>query len=385
MADVATSDLIISAEFTDILSSQMLVTPDPQFVFARWAYSALVQNQMSQLDGYDMAMLTMREGRITETGIPANMDESMSSGMGGPLMVANQGMLYPDMFMMVKEAAGPGTTIKIDRPRFTDGLTTEANRRLTTQTKLFGNSQAVTMDQVDVTIYEYSGPGDGLTGAPAPINLSLFTQHRSKHDLLRYVGYQLRRDRYKFMDDVVINRLIAAASATSTGTTRGADAASNAAMIGGGNEPFTFDLILKAVEALKLRFVPGIALDGRYVMILHPHQIQQLKNDPAYQRLSVFMPNYNVLFPGYSSTVENVILCESQRLPLLSNLGSGANQTGYQGLVIAPNVLGWASARDAFAVRDKNDDGGRFAKFGWLAFEGWQILDDRFVQLIITD
>lgn len=382
MADIPTSDLTIGAEFTDILSSQLLVVPDVQFVFARWMYAAAAKAQMGQMDAYNLAQLQMIEGRVTDVGNPANTMQAMSAGMGGPLQLAGANMAFPDMFVMVREAAGPGTTIKLDRPRFIDGLTTEANRRLSPAQKLFGNTQPITRDQVDVTIYEIAGPGDSSANV-TPVSISLFAQARAKHDLLMDIGNQLRRDRYKYLDDVVINRLIGAATATTNGITRGADAASNAAFTGGGNEPMTIDLVLKAVEQLKVRGVPGIANNGQYVMALHPHQIQQLKNDPAYKGQAQFFAGYNILFPGYAGTIENCTLVESQRLPTVSNLGAGA-VVGWQGLVIAPQCLGWALSRDAWVARDKNDDGGRFAKFAWMAHEGYQVTDSSFVQLLLT-
>lgn len=387
MADNPTTDLILSAEFTDILSSYLLTVPDPQFVFARWAMAALAKSQMSQIDSYNLAMLQMFEGRLPTTGDPSNVNASMSSGMGGPLQLAGMPLIYDSMFItsaQIPEGTGPGTTIKVDRPRFTDGLTTLANRRLSPNTKLFTNTQPITVDQIDVTIFENTGPGDTVTGAPAPISLSLFAQHRAKHDLLAMVGNQLRRDRMKFLDDTIINYLVAGAESNANGQTLGGDVANATLFLGSGNEPMTLDLLPKAVEQLKSRNVPGIAQDGRYVFVGHPHQIQQLLNDGRYSQQSVFMPGYNVLFPGYAGTVHNVNLVESQRMPKVTNIGVGGTQTGYKGLVIAPSALAWICAQDAKVVRDKNDDGGRFAKFGWLAFEGFQVADQTFIQEILT-
>lgn len=389
MADNPVTDLILSAEFTDILTQRMLVVPDPQFVFAKWAYAALAAQQLTQLDSYNLAMMQLSEGRIPDSGAIANTNQAMSNGMGGPLQLPGQNFVFPDMFLFVREAAGPGTTFKINRPRFIDGATTLGNRRLGPNSKLFTNTQPITRDQVAVTVYEYAGPGDTNTGAPAPVNVELFAQHRAAHDVLADVGNQLRRDRYKFLDDTIINYLVAAAEANGgsgalNGVTRGGDVASNAAFTGGGNEPFSLDLLPKAGESLKSRNVPGIAMDSRYVLVLHPHQMQQLRNDPGYRGQAQFMPAYNILFPGYQGTYENFVVCESQRMPTVSNLGAGSNQTGYKALAFAPSALAWACAMDAKVVRDKNDDGGRYAKFGWLAFEGFQAADQTFVQEILT-
>src|SRR6266852_2287013 len=163
----------------------MLIVPDPQFIFAKWAYAALASRSLSSLDSYNVAMLQLQEGRIPDSGALANTNEAMSSGMGGPLQLPGGGYVFPDMLYMVNEANGkPGTTFKVDRPRFIDGITTLANRRMNPSTKLFSNSQPISRDQVSVTIFEYTGPGDTVTGAPTPISISLFAQTRTFHDIL---------------------------------------------------------------------------------------------------------------------------------------------------------------------------------------------------------
>ena len=44
----------------------------------------------------------------------------------------------------------------------------------------------------------------------------------------------------------------------------------------------------------------------------------------------------------------------------------------------------WALAKDAWSARDKADDFGRFARFVWMAHEGWTVADSSFVQEILT-
>lgn len=383
MADNPTTPQNLPADFTDRLSDELLLVPDGEFILARWAFAAALAAQMKEEDGFDLAMMQLREGRVAESGAAANMAEAMSQGMGGPLLLS-MGMTYPDMVKMVKEAKLPGEVIKIDRPRFIDGATTEANRKLGPTSKVFGtNSQPIGMDQVDVTIVEYGGPGNAA-GDIVPINIGSFAQNRSAHDLILQTGYELRRDRTKFVDDLLYTRALAAAAANSDGVTRGGNVASDAAFTGADNEPFGFETIVRAGEAIKGRKVPGVGGAGRYPMLIDLHQASQLKLDPKYQRLAVFEPQWNPLFPGYMKTVEDVIICVSNRMPRVTNLGAATNITGYQALIVAPNAIGWALARDAKAIRDRNDDGGRFNQFAWNAYEGWKILDERFCQKVVT-
>jgi N4-gp56 family major capsid protein len=375
-----TSTNTTPAEFQERLSSQLLLQPDVEFIFARWAFGAAVAAQMMDEDGFDTAMMELRDGRVTRGGSTVGIAEAMSSGMGGPLLLA-MGVVFPDLVTMVKEAKLPGETIKINRPKFIDGATTEANRRLGSTDKIFGtNSQAINREQVDVTVVQYGGPGDA-NGNIVPLAVTRFAQNRAAHDLIVEVGYQLRRDRWKFVDDIAQSRLLASPNQTTPGGTATASFTAQDA------EGMDLDTLMDVVEALKGRKIPGVGGAGKYVGVLDLHQVSQLKKDPKYQNLAKEIDDrnpLNALFPGAVATVENLIVCECTRMPR-TTAGAGGALTAYQGLVLAPGALGWASAEGARAIRDKNDDGGRFAQYAWEAYEGWAALDDRFVQKVVTD
>jgi hypothetical protein len=383
MALDLTSPNIIPAEFNDRLSEQLLLQPDFEYFWARSAYSAMLANGMADMEGFDLAMLQLREGRLPAgAGASANLAEAMANGMGGPLMLS-MGMTYPDLVVMVKEARLPGEVIKINRPGYINGDTTPANRQASNTTKLFGtNSQPITMEQVAITIVEYLGPTNA-GGTLAPISLPRFTMHRSAHDLLVDVGLQLRRDRYRFLDAKVQNDIIAAATAAGY-VTRPVGMSANSDYTGAGNEPFSFDLLVSAHEQMVGRKIPGLNGSFTYPALLDTHAFAQLELDPQYQRLARYEPQYNPLFPGYQKTVNNIVVCVSNNIPRLSSFGAFSG-TGYQSIVFAPRAYGWASAQDAMALRNRNDDGGRNNEWGWTAYEGLQVLDDRFFQLIITD
>lgn len=374
------------AEFAERLSEQLLLQPDTEYIFARWAYSAKMQEELSGMNpsAWDLAKLQMMEGRLSAgTGPAANLAEAMSSGMGGPMMLS-LGVGFPDMIKMVKEAKLPGETIKINRPVFLNGSTTYANRIATPTTKLFGtNSQAIQMQQVGLTIVELLGPCD-INGNLSPISLPRFTAHRSAHDLFVDVGFQLRRDRYRVVDDKIQNDAIAAALGAGN-VTYPVGVSSAAGMTAANNEPMSFDLIVMMAKAMKDRFIPGVGGEPFYPLVLDTNQIAQLKLDPMYQRLGKYHERFNPLFPGYISTVDAAIVIESTRLPQLANQGVGSNVTVHQGIMCAPNAYGWGSAQDASALRNRNDDGGRNNEFGWNAYDAFDVLDARFFQLVQTD
>src|SRR6266567_676568 len=101
MADNPTTDLILSAEFTDILTQRLLVVPDPQFVFAKWAYACLAARGLKSNDAYNLAMLQLQEGRLPDSGALSNTNQAMSSGMGGPLALPGGSFSFPDMIYYV--------------------------------------------------------------------------------------------------------------------------------------------------------------------------------------------------------------------------------------------------------------------------------------------
>jgi hypothetical protein len=208
-----TTPATIPAGFQDKLATEMALAPDSEFILGQWLRSGALAAQMANEDGFDLAMEQIKAGRLGAMGAAGNIEQAMSGGMGGPLLLS-EGMLFPDFVSMVREAKNPGEVIKVPRPRFVDGGTTESSRKLGPTQKMFGtNSQGPGIDQVDVSIFEYGGPGDA-NSALSPLALSRFAQHRSEHDLLKYIGYQLRRDRWKFVDDLAYTRLIAAAPRT---------------------------------------------------------------------------------------------------------------------------------------------------------------------------
>ena len=384
MAENPTTLIQIPNDITDILSGDLLSVPEPNFVFARWAMAAATQAQMAQADpdAWDLVAQQLREFRITDRGSVENMVQAMHGGMGGSLGPLDS-MVYPELVKMVREAKGPGESIRMNRPRFIDGATTIANRRMTSTQLLFGTSQPLGMDQTSVTIEKVGGPGDSA-GTPTPVSVELFAQDRTRHDLLALARMNLKRDRFKFLDDRIINLGFTAASAVSDGTVYGGGAASATAFTAAGNEPMSFDLFPQMAERLRGRNVTGLNGGQRWPVVMHHHQFQQLENDAAYQRLARYYPERSPLFPGYQTSVGSFDICVSTRMPTGLG-GAGSTITTYKGLVIAPEALGWALARDAWAVRDKNDDGGMFARFAWVAFEGWQALDDRYFQAVITD
>lgn len=382
------------AEFREQLAPELLVAPDAQYPFARAAWSALQAAQFAGDALLNLQIEQFKTGRLGAMGMAANMDAAMSLGMGGPLVL--QQMVYPDFFRVVMDpnAQMDGMVVKINRPRFLANTKTESQRIIAPNDQLFGGgSQVPGMDQVPITIREYFGPTDG-SGNKAPINIAQFTRNRGYHDLLKYMGLLLRQDWVSLLDSICHTRLIDAANAALNGTgstnnnvSYAGNATSLATLTAQGAESLSYDVLVRAVETMKGpgRFAPGVGDQGKYVYYADIHQIADLKLDPQFQKLSVFEPQWNPLFPGYFRTLENLLIVEDNNMPRLASQGVNSNVTAYQGLIVAPGVLGLGCAKVPTPLRDPVDDGGRMDRYAWHAFMGLQTIDDRFVQLVVSD
>jgi len=373
----------LGADFLDRLADEFLLAPDADYVFARFLFSAMTAKGFNGVDGIDVYLAQFKDGRGGPRGILSNMPEAMAAGLGGPLLLSN--LNFPDMFEIVTDPskAQEGETIKINRPKFLDSSTTASQYRISPTEALFGSAgQTPGMDQVTVTIFENAGPVDS-GGTRKPINLAEFTRKMSRHDLLAYVGNLLRQNRTQMVHYWVQSLIKSAAEANTGGITYPTGITAKADFTGSGNEPFSLGMLFEGAAALANRKVPGINGTNRYLSVLDERQYTSLKSDNEFQRLSEFHPEYNPLFPGYKRTIDNVVVCTSNAMTQETTLGGGA-VTGNCGYIMAPKLLGYGSAQEAMIRRDTADDGGRFNRVGWNAYEGMEVLDKRFAQELIS-
>lgn len=384
MALETTSGVLTPVEFLDIAAQQLLLQPDYEYIWARNLYSAAMGVAAAEGALADVMSFSAKDNRpLAVNSDAANMLAAMGYGEGGPLMLS-LGASYPELVKFLAEAKNPGDNIMIDRPVYIDGDTTFANRVASNSTKLFGtNSQGIRMDQVAVAIKETLGPTDA-SGNLSPISIPSFQMNRAKHPLALNAGIQLKRDRYRMMNAKFQGDVLAAAAGAGNVTYQDEAFAAKTDYTGTGAEPFTLRLIRRMSEALTSRKIPGVAGTRRFILYIDNHQYTQLKNDPEYQRLSVFTEAYNILFPGYIRDVDDAIICIDVTMPT-TTVGASSNITGYQCVMMGAGAYGWASAMPATLLRDRADDGGRENRFGWHAYEGFGVLDARFFQVAYTD
>lgn len=165
-----TTSATLTQEFVDILSAELLLEPDTQYVFGQYCKT------------------------ITEIGTQ------------------------------------PGKTILIDRYPFLGGTMSEAARALTEGTAIVTSAPiAVTANQVSVTVKEYAGPHDTGANKVYPLGVSEFLKKRAKHDVANVVGTLLRRDKDAVIDAICRDIYLAVSNVTTAdGTAEGAILASKA-------------------------------------------------------------------------------------------------------------------------------------------------------------
>jgi len=378
MSGMITSPQTMPQDFAPRLEARLLNVPQPNLVFARWLRAAQTQSEINAVNpgAFSLIAAQTRAGVPLERGDEANIREALGYGQGGNALGAQGELVFPELVQFVPTGAGRGQHVLINRPKLLVPDTTASVRTITSDNLFFSNAtQALQMEQVSVTIKETAGPAK--SGALAPIAIDLMTQMTAVHDALANAETQLTYDRNYFLDKF-IQVLLSAAISASGQVVRGGDKAANSAFQTQGGDPLTFDLLPKMTEQFANVGVPGIAGQQKYILVLDQHQITDLKNDPAWQRQSVFDARMNPIFPGYVAETESFILCQSNNLTRLSGQGANNDLTVYQGFALAPGILGWALAMLPRLLLDPNNDGGRIARIGWHAFEGFSILDARF-------
>lgn len=158
-----TTSTTLTQEFVDILSAELLLEPDPQYIF----------------------------GQFTKN--------------------------------VVEIGTQPGKTILIDRYPYLAGTFSAAARALTDGTAIDTSKPVgLTANQVTVNVKEYAGPYSNDDSKVVPLGVSEFLKKRAKHDVAAIVGQMLRRDKDATIDAIVRDLYLATTNVTTAdGTAEG--------------------------------------------------------------------------------------------------------------------------------------------------------------------
>lgn len=351
-----TTSSTLTQEFVDQLSEELILEPDPQYVFALLADAA-------RAGAMDIP------GIMGQAGASANMQAAMGAGLGTLKLLDPRWMaVAKDFAMVVSEPTSPGKVILLDQPRFIGGTFTEVSRRLTEGTPVSSTVLAATMGQVTVTIREYAGPHSGAE--VQAIGISDFLKRRATHDLVQYVGTLLRRDRNKFVDHVISDLLL-----TTTHVTTPGDVA-EASLVAGAK--LTEDELSEMLRKLQERNIPTFS-NGMYLCVMSPKHFEDLRADTKFRESVRYLGAEGALVSGHVANHAGFMLVISSNIPT-AGVGAGGAVTGYRGVACGPGAIGHAIGMPVEARRSKNDDFGREDRVLWVAHEGWAALDLDFIQ-----
>lgn len=257
-----------------------------------------------------------------------------------------------------EDARVPGTNIiNFNRPTLPTGTYTEASRRLTDGTAVPSTSLAIAMTQVSLTTREYAGPHDG--SAINPFGVTEFLKNRAKHNAVALIGEFLRRDRSRFLDQVVMDLLLSATVVvTPDGSTSGT--------IGAG-VPFSVDMLKRWNKTMKDALIPTYP-NGHWRLFLNTKDELDMKRDADYKEACRYLAQGNPLFFGHVASLEGFDIAVNTRLAT-TPVGVGSAVTGYQSAAWGPYGIGHGISLDPSVRKADDTDFGRQERVIWKSEE----------------
>lgn len=360
---MSVSRATVPSEFYDITSAMMLRQPEPEYLFAKLAFAAQTR---AELMASDAAAVLAATGRGPDAqGAPYGDLATNQLALGAhPLAEA---------VVAVTELGqrGVGHTIRINRPVFAGGGYTEAARTISSAQSISQTPIEVSAEQVAITVKRIVGPYASGGSQPQPYAIDRLDAQRSVHSLAGVVGLHLSRDRMKLVDSI-----FSAAFDAGANVVRPAGIAADASLPASGEVPLDLDTLFRGEESLRSSNIPAFA-DGSYLTVVSPKQMRQLKLDPDFMRLAVFDRGQNPLGIPSVVRVGRLALVESNTIQLDTATVSG--QTIQRGCMFGPGAVGYGVADACRVVNAVEDNYGEQIKVVWIAYEGFAVLDNRFI------
>jgi hypothetical protein len=340
--------------FYDITSSMLLTQPEPQYLYALLFKAAM---------GLSLAV-------PGEVGLPGrtlpNNGANYSAADRDRLVLASQ--LPAGVFATEVDFSGmAGSTIRINRPIFTDSTYTAASRLLAGGTTISTTPISPKSGQNNLTLYRFGGPYDT---AVQPYGIEAFDAQMGVHKAASIVGTHLKRDFDKFLEAVWVTLFDLAATAVYP---EGMSAVNDAATTG--SFPFTFEQLGRTQRLMDVANLPTLP-DGYRVLVLTPIQIEQLGLDGNYNSRAKEFPQYSSIFPSYVSSVKKFHIFVSNTLNTTANSSSVNIQYGH---AIAPGAALGGMGRSPEVRANTNDNYGESALVIWLADLAFALANNTFV------
>jgi hypothetical protein len=359
------SRVLLPAEFYDITSSMMLVAPTPEFTYAKLLYASDTRAQFmaSDITGFLSAM--PRGPRSSGAAVPDLQDMQLSLAKS---IMAEAVTAVPEL-----EGRGIGHTVRINRPQFAGGGYTLAARRVGSSQSISTTPIDVAAEQAMITIHRHVGPYAAGGTQPQPYSIDRLDSGKSVHQLAGVVGLHMQYDRWRWVDAVIASLMDSAV----THVQRAGNLTADSQFPVGNEVPVDLEMLLRAEERMRAAGIPRFS-DGTYGVVLSTRQMRQLRLDPQFSRQSKFVESQNVLLNSSVVRVgESLSIMESATVPTDTTTVAGA--TIHRGVMFGPGALGYALDEPCRVASSNDDNYGETAKVIWVAYEGFSVLDERFM------
>ncbi len=342
------------SNFYDVTSAMLLVQPEPQFLYAQLFKNALAASL--EVPG--------------ELGLPGRgitgAGAQYSSAERDRLILASP--LSTDLFAATVDFNGmPGSTVRFNRPVFTNSTYTQASRLIASGTSISTTPITGAGQQTNLTLQRFGGP---YSTAVQPYGADKFDTTMGVHKAASIFGTWLKRDYDKFLDSVWVTLFDLAATAVYP---EGMSAVNDAGAVG--QYPFTWEQLCRTEAAMDTANLPTFS-DGYRLLVLTPTQVNQLRQDDRYNKLSSFHPSYNGLFPQYVASVNKFHIFKSTTINITNNSSSVPIHYGH---ALAPGVGMAGMGQKPRVAPSTNDNYGEMPLFIWLAYLAFGIANNSFV------
>lgn len=269
----------------------------------------------------------------------------------------------------------PGTTVRINRPLFTDSTYTQASRKVVTGATISTTAVEIGSEQTHLVLERYAGPYDNGNSRVAPYAVEAFDAKMGVHSAPSMVGTHLARDFHKWLDAV---HVVLGAAGTAL-YPEGMSALNDATTAG--SFPMTVELLSRTEQSMDESHLPKLP-DGKRVLMMTAYQWKQLKHDPEWASNAEHHPEFNILFgANYKGTVGAFHIFLSETLSKATNASSVAV---HRALAFAPGCFMAGMGRAPRVANSTDDNYGETVKVIWLADLAFGITDSRFFRTLAT-
>jgi hypothetical protein len=350
--------LAMPQEFFDRTSAQLLLKPEPQYLYAQMLMNAL----SAELPIPDAMGHPGRE----LSGVGTDY-----SNAGGNFRLQADGISELVFAATVDFKGEPGSTIRFNRPTFANSTYTQASRAVAKGQTISTEPINIGSEQNAMTIGRFAGPYDQANGRIAPYALDSLDTQMGVHKASKIVGTHLSRDWHKFNDSVMTAIADTGTDLFPSGYSATTDFNS------AGCAPMSYAYLSHIEAVMDTDNLPTFG-DGFRMIVIPPAGDEALKLDRQYARLSEFHKEKNALFPGtYLRSVGKLHVFKSTTLT--ATAGSGSIPL-YRCHAISPGSFGVGMGSPPKTAYSNDDNYGIAAKIIWIANMAYTMFDNTFVR-----